>query len=164
MNVMPAVIAVQGYYLYDLSRSENVKNEVPVYVSQRAPLLFEAMDSMDDFFDENRNPFVEMGRLRRQMENSFRDIENYFQAIPSFNKYTLESYRIPRLDMKEQKGKYIITMEIPGSLSNAIKANIENGRLFVSAKIVEEKDDNNTNYHRHERHASSYSRSRVLFI
>lgn len=157
-----AVIAIQGYYLYDVNRSKNVKNEIPVYVSQRAPLLFDAMDSMDGFFDENKNPFIEMGRLRRQMENNFRDIENYFQAIPSFNKFTLESYRIPRFDMKEQKGKYIITMEIPGSLSNAIKTKVENGRLSVSAKISEEKDDNSTNYYRHERHSSSYKHEMML--
>ena len=154
--LLVAVIAIQGYYLYDLSRSKNIKNEVPVYVSQRAPLPFDAMDSMEDFFEENNNPFIEMGRLRRQMENSFRDIENYFQAIPSFNKFTLESYRIPRFDMKEQNGKYIITMEIPGSLSNAIETKVENGKLSVSAKISEEKDDNTTSYYRHERHASSY--------
>ena len=157
-----AVIAIQGYYLYDVNRSKNVKNEVPFYVNQRAPLLFDAMDSMDSFFDENKNPFIEMGRLRRQMENNFRDIENYFQAIPSFNKFTLESYRVPRSDMKEQKGKYIITMEIPGSLSNAIKTKVENGRLSVSAKISEEKDDNSTNYYRHERHASSYKHEMML--
>jgi HSP20 family protein len=151
-----AVIAIQGYYLYDVYRSTNVKHEVPVYVSQRTPLFFDAMGSVDGFFDENENPFIEMERLRRKMESSFRDIEDYFQAIPSFNKFTLESYRVPRFDMKEQKGKYIITMEIPGSLSNAIKTKVENSSLSVSAKISEEKDDNSTNYYRHERHARSY--------
>ena len=31
-------------------------------------------------------------------------------------------------------------MEIPSSLSNAIKTKVEDGRLSVSAKILEEKD------------------------
>ena len=144
--LLVAVIAIQGYYLYDMGCSKNAKSEVSIYSNQRVPLLF----------DESTNPFIEMERLRRKMENNFRDIEDYFQAIPSFNKFTLQSYRVPRFDMKEQGEKYIVTMEIPGSLSNAIKTKVENGRLFVSAKILEEKDDNNTNYHRHERHASSY--------
>ncbi|MBC8238740.1 MAG: Hsp20/alpha crystallin family protein [Helicobacteraceae bacterium] len=157
-----AVIIMQGYYLYDLSSSKHAQKEVPIYLNQRAPLLFDAVDSMDDFFDKHKNPFVEMGRLRRQMEDNFRDIENYFQVVPSFNKYSLESYRIPRFDMKEQKGKYIITMEIPGSLSNAIKTEVEDGRLSVSAKILEEKDDNTTNYHRHERYARAYKHEMIL--
>jgi len=151
-----AVIAIQGYYLYDMSCSKNAKGEVSFYSNQRAPLLFDSMGSIDSFFDENKNPFIEMERLRRKMESNFRDIENYFQAIPSFNKFTLESYRTPRFDMKEQGEKYIITMEIPGSLSNAIKTKVENGSLSVSAKISEEKDDNSTNYYRHERYASTY--------
>jgi HSP20 family protein len=151
-----AVIAIQGYYLYDMNRSKNVKNDPSVYLSQRTPLVFDAIESMDSFFEENKNPFIEMDRLRRKMESNFRDIDNYFQAIPSFNKFTLAAYRVPRFDMKEQKGKYIITMEIPGSLSNAIETKIKNGRLSVNAKVSEEKDDNTTNYYRHERHASSY--------
>ena len=150
------MIAIEGYYLYDMNRSKNVKDDPSVYLSQKMPLVFDARESMDSFFEENQNPFIEMDRLRRKMESNFRDIDNYFQAIPSFNKFTLASYRVPSLDMKEQKGKYIITMEIPGSLSNAIETKIKNGRLSVNAKVSEEKDDNTTNYYRHERHASSY--------
>lgn len=146
-----AVIAIQGYYLYDVNRSKNIKNE-----------FFDAMVSADGFFDENTNPFIEMERLRHKMQRNFRDIEDYFQAIPSFNKFTLQSYRVPRFDMKEQKGKYIITMEIPGSLSNAIETQVKNSRLSVSAKISEEKDDNSTNYYRHERHARSYRHEVML--
>lgn len=148
-----AVIAIQGYYLYDMHR---LKNEGLNYPLKRTPLVFDAMESMDNFFDENENPFIELERLRRKMDNSFMDVENYFGAIPSFNKFTLEAYRVPRFDMKEQEGKYIMTMEIPGSLSNAIETKIQNGKLFINAKVSEEKDDNATSYYRRERRASSY--------
>jgi HSP20 family protein len=160
--LLVGVIAVQGYFLYDLYRPKNVKDATIIYLPQRVPLVFDAMESMDSFFDERKNPFIEIERLRRKMENNFRDIEDYFQAIPSFNKFALGSYRVPRFDMKEQNGKYIIRMEIPGSLSNAIEAEIKNGRLFVNAKVSEEKDDNTTSYYRHERLASSYRHELML--
>jgi HSP20 family protein len=154
-----AVIAVQGYYIYDMHRS---KNEVLIHPLKKTPLVFDAMESTDNFFDENENPFIEVERLRRKMENSFMDVEDYFGAIPSFNKFTSEAYRVPRFDMKEQEGKYIITMEIPGSLSNAIKAKIKDGKLLVNAKVEEEKDDNTTSYYRRERHASIYKNEVTL--
>ncbi len=147
-----AVIIIQAYYLYDVNRSKNLEGVFLV----RTPLVFSTIGSMNDFFNENKNPFIEMERLQHRMENNFKNIENYFQAIPSFNKFTSEFYRIPRFDMKEQKGKYIITMEIPGSLADAIESKIENGKLSINAKILQEKDDNTTSYYRHERHASSY--------
>ncbi len=140
-----AVIAIEGYYIYDIYRPK-IKNEPLVYLYHRAPLVF----------DENENPFEEMERLQRKMQKSFKEIENYFGMMPFYDKFTLKSYRIPPLDMKEQNGKYIITMEIPGSLKDAIETKVENGRLYVSAKISEEKDDNTTNYYRHERYAGSY--------
>lgn len=154
-----AVIAIQGYYLSDKHRS---KNEVLIHPLKKAPLAFEAMESMNNFFDENENPFIEVERLRRKMESSFMDVEDFFGAIPSFNKFSLEAYRVPRFDMKEQEGKYIITMEIPGSLSNAIEAKIKDGKLLVNAKVEDEKDDNSTSYYRRERHVSIYKNEVAL--
>ena len=156
------VIAIQGYYLYDINRPKNVGSGLYVHSIHKTPVGVVGVEPMDIFFDEDINPFIEMERLRQKMESNFRDIGDYFQSIPSFSKFISESYRVPRFDMKEKNGKYIIIMEIPGSLKDAIETKIENGRLLVNAKVSQDKDDNTTSYYRHERHISSYRHEVVL--
>lgn len=73
-----------------------------------------------------------------------------------------EIYRTPRFDMKEQSGKYIVCMEIPGSHKDAIETKIENYRLLVSAKISEDIDDSTTKYHYRERQINSYKHEVML--
>ena len=151
-----AVVAVQGYYLYDMNRT--VKDE-HVYPQVAETLLIPEVPSFSGFFNAGGESFVEMESLRHKMERNFMDFENFFQTTPSFNKFSSRLYRMPRFDMKEQDGKYIVTMEIPGIDKNAIDIKTENGRLVVSANVSQEKDNNTTTYYRHERHSSSYKRA-----
>lgn len=153
------VVAIQGYYLYDINRSTKQKQ-----ASSELSTLFvlPKIKPFEGFFDEKGDPFLEMERLRRDMENSFRDFDNFFQTTPSFDQFYSRLQRTPRFDMKEQNGQYVITMEVPGADSSGIETKIENGYLLVSAKVSEEKDDNTTTYYRHERHTSSYKRAILL--
>ncbi len=159
MSLLVVVIMVQAYYLYDENRSEG---EVFAYSLKKAPFILNHEEWVNSFFNENKNPFVEMERLRHKMEENFMDMASYFQAIPEFNEFFSESYRMPRFDMKEQNGKYVLIMEIPGSLIDAIDVKIENGKLAVSAKASKEKDDDFTNYYYHERQAVNYRREVTL--
>lgn len=149
--VLMVIISVQAYYLYDLNRTQE-KNEIKI------PFSFPEGSSLESFFHDEDNPFIEMERLRREVENSFRNFDNFFQTFPFLERLSSQWYRIPRFDMKDQDGSYIITMEIPGSDKQAIDVKVENGQLKVSAKVSEEKDDNATTYYRHERRTSSYKR------
>ena len=65
-------------------------------------------------------------------------------------------YRTPSYDMKEQDGKYFITIEVPGLDKKAIKVKTENGHLLVSAYVSKQKDNNTTTYYQRERRTSSY--------
>ena len=150
-----AVVAIQGYYLYDMNRT--VSDKKASGGIEELSVLPNMLPSVR-FFDIEEDPFVEMERLRREMENSFMNLENLFQTTPSLNQFSSRLYRIPRFDMKAQDGKYIITMEVPGLDKSAIDIKTENGQLIVSAKVSEEKDNNTTTYYRHERRTSSYKR------
>ena len=150
-----AVVAVQGYYLYDVNRTVKDKH---IYPQVAETLLIPEVPSLSGFFDASGDPFVEMESLRHKMERNFMDFENFFQTTPSFNQFSSRLYRMPRFDMKEQDGKYIVTMEIPGIDKSAIDIKTENGRLVVSAQMSQEKDNNTTTYYRHERRTSSYKR------
>lgn len=154
-----AVIAIQGYYIYDMNRQADSKQvSTKVHESWLAPKI----KPFNGFLDEKTDPFLEMERLRREMEQSFMNFENFFQTTPSFEQFASRLHRIPRFDMKEQNDKYIITMELPGSSNQEIETVVKNGRLLVSAKVSEAKDDNTTTYHRHERYTSSFKRQIIL--
>ena len=138
-----AVVAIQGYYLYDMNRT--VKDE-------------QVSLSFNSFFDENGNAFVELERLRQNMETNFMDFENFFQTTPAFDHLSSKLYRTPRFDMKEQDSKYIITMEVPGLDKSDIDIKTDNGKIMVSTQVSQVKDNNTTTYYRHERRTSSYKR------
>ena len=126
-----AVVSIQGYFLYDVNRSMN-ERRVSVF------------------------PFIEMDRMHREMEKRFIDFEDFFQTVPSLKQFYSKFHRTPRYDMKEQDGKYIITMEVPGLDEDAINIKTEHGRLIVSAKVSKEKENNTTTYYQRERRMSSY--------
>lgn len=137
-----AIVAVQGYFLYDINRVLNEK-QIPVKVTE-------------SFVFPDSEPFIEIEKLRHEMQKSFTNYEDFFKTVPSLSKFYHKLHRTPNFDMKEKNGKYIITLEVPGIDKSAIKIEIQNSRLSVRANVVEEKDDNTTTYFKRERRSSSY--------
>ncbi len=152
--VLIVVVGVQGYYLYDIN--SKLKDEQSRELG--SSLLIPEIRSFNGLFDDNIDPFMEMERLRQDMERSFIDFENLFQTTPSLNQFSSKLYRIPRLDIKEKDSQYILIIEVPGINNKAIDIKTENGRLVISANISEAKDNNTTSYYRHERRTSSFKR------
>ena len=146
--LLVVVVAIQGYFLYDLTRGINDK-QVSVKVGE-------------SFVLPDGDPFVEMERMRSEMENRFMDFEDFFQTVPSLNQYYSKLNRTPSSDMKEQDGKYIITIEVPGLDKNEINIKTENGQLIVSANVSKVKDNNTTTYYQRERRMSSYRHITLL--
>ena len=157
--LLVVVVAVQGYYLYDFNKTINEKQvSTQVKDSSTLPKIVPFVG----FFDRNEDPFIEMEHMRREMENRFLDIEDFFQAVPSLNRVYSKLYRTPSFDMKEQDGKYFITIEVPGLDKKAINIKTENGKLIVSASVSKEKDNNTTTYYQRERRTSSYRHVTLL--
>lgn len=152
--VLVVVVGLQSYSLYNINNSLKDKQVTLNGYS----LLIPKIRSFDGFFDNHVDPFMEMERLRQEMEGSFVNLENLFQTTPSLRQFTSKMYRIPRLDVKEKDSKYIVIMEIPGVDQATIDIKTQNGELVVSANVSEQQDDNNTAYYRHERRTSSYKR------
>ena len=151
--LLVVVVVIQGYFLYDLNDSLNEKR-----VSDKAKdeLVLSSIVPFVSFFDKNEDPLMEMKRLHREMEDRFMYIEKFFKTVPSLNKMHSKLYRTPSYDMKEQDGKYFITIEVPGLDKKAIKVKTENGHLLVSAHVSKQKDNNTTTYYQRERRTSSY--------
>lgn len=149
------VVGVQGYYLYDIN--SKLKNE-QASRDIGSSLLIQEIRSFNGLFGDKTDPFMEMERLRQDMERSLIDFENLFQTTPSLNQFSSRLYRIPRLDIKEKDLQYIFIIEVPGIDNKAIDIKTENGRLIISANVSEQKDNNTTSYYRHERRTSSFKR------
>ena len=151
--LLVVVVAIQGYFLYYVN--DTIK-ENQVSAKARESLVIPNIVPFVGFIDRSEDPFIEMERMRREMEKRFMNFEDFFQTVPSLNKFYSKLYRTPSFNMKEQDGKYIITMEVPGLDKNAINIKIENGQLVVSANVSKEKDNNTTTYYQRERRTSSY--------
>ena len=157
--LLVVVVVIQGYLLYDVTRDIN-ENQISVKVVESS--VFPDKVPFIGFFDKRGDPFIEMERMRREMENRFMDFEDFFQTIPSLKPFYSGFYRTPNFDMKEQDGKYIITMEIPGIDKNKINIKTENGQLIVSANVSKEQENNTTTYYQRERRTSSYRHAILL--
>ena len=157
--LLVVVVAIQGYFLYDMNRTIN---EEKVSVKNWKSLVSPDVAPFTGFVDSREDPFVEMERMRREMEKRFMNFEDFFKTVPSLNKFYSKFYRTPSYDMKEQDGKYIITIELPGLDKHAINIKTENGQLVVSANVSEEKDNNTTTYYQRERRTSSYKHVTLL--
>lgn len=155
--VLVAVVAIQGYYLYDMRRTGITSQEEPEPFTVM-PSKSSDIRALDKLFKDRSDPFKEMERLQREMESNFRDFDDFFQNDPTFKRSFSLQDRTPRFDMKEHKGRYIITVEIPGSDKQSIDVQAKDGRLSISSKVTQETEDNTTNYFRHERRASSFRR------
>lgn len=154
--VLAVVVIIQAYFLYDMNKVA-YKNSDSIELAGYFPKIAEINSISSD-----RDFFKEMERLRRDMEKSFMNLENFIHITPSLNNFHSMFHRTPRFDMKEKKDKYVITVEVPGSNKDSIETKIENGRLSISAKVSEEKEDKTTTYYRHERRISSFKRNIIL--
>lgn len=147
------VVVVQGYFLYDMN---SVINEKEASEESRHSLTFPKVMPFIGFFDIRDDPFKEMERMHKEMEKRFSDFEDFFQTVPALNKFYSKFYRTPSYDMKEQDGKYVITIEVPGLDKDAINIKTEHGQLIVSASVSKDKENNTTTYYQRERRMNSY--------
>ena len=81
---------------------------------------------------QGEDPFAQMMQMRRQMEHNIRQA---FADTGSFN---------PRMDMKQAKDEYIITMDIPGMDKDKINVEVKEGMLIISGERRSEIENNNS--------------------
>ena len=90
-------------------------------------------------YDQWKDPFAQMILMRQQMENSMRQV---FADTGVFS---------PKMDMKQEGGQYIITMNIPGMNKKNINVQIKDGTLIISGERQSKTEENKNNqYYRKE--------------
>lgn len=98
-------------------------------------------------------PFSNKNLAARDDFQKFFDIFNepFFSDFHSTGKF--------KVDVKDKGNDYELTAELPGLKKDEIALNYSNGYLTISAQRNEEKNQQNDNYLRRERHFGSMSRS-----
>ena len=87
------------------------------------------------------------------------DLDRLDRFIERFFEDTTEEVKVPAIDIKEEKDKYIMEVELPGFTEKDVELKVENNVLTLSSKKEESKEESKKGYIRKERKSYSFSRS-----
>ena len=94
--------------------------------------------------------------------DSLFDLDNLFNHFwsPSASKEMAADFFSPRVDIKEKKGKYEITADLPGVSNEDLSVTLDNGVLTIEASTEEEKtEEEDGKVIRKERRSGKFMRS-----
>jgi len=69
---------------------------------------------------------------------------------------------MPLTDIKEDKDKYFLMLDLPGVSKDEVKVGYNNGQLSISGERKQEKESKDSKFHRVERVFGRYYRSFTL--
>ena len=157
--VLILVIAVQGYFIYDLKKEVATSNSVqPDLVAM--PHGGSSLDKLfRPFDDKDFKPLKEIQRMQQEMDRVFGGFNSYFMNHPTFKDSFMDFDALPLSDFADKGDSYEIKMNIPGSDDNKIKVTTKNDRLLeISAELEKTKEDNSSNYFKRERYVQKFHR------
>lgn len=70
--------------------------------------------------------------------------------------------RIPAVDVREEKDRYVLEAELPGLTDKDVEVKVEDNLLTISSKKDESREEKRNGYLIRERRSSSFQRSFVL--
>ncbi|MGD2028621.1 MAG: Hsp20/alpha crystallin family protein [Desulfobacterales bacterium] len=96
--------------------------------------------------------FLELDRLRRQMDEFFGAVSGGTVPMPSAGVF-------PLINVTEDANKYYVRAELPGMKSNELDIQVTADGITISGERKIPVEGNNVRYHRREREAGTFSRS-----
>jgi HSP20 family molecular chaperone IbpA len=109
------------------------------------------------------NPFEEMERMREEMDAMFGRMLGGMNRRSEFDLFARPAMpRQPRMNVRETRDAYILTLEFPGAGHAEIRTEVRDGHLHVSARMRkdEENASNTAGRLTHiERHESRFQRT-----
>lgn len=178
---LTVAVAAQSYFLYRLNTNVNAtrvteNGNTPMLLSrssaspgagqaphQAATSLLPAptrhMDPLS-LFDDNWDPFQELQHMRDQMGSMFDDSFSHFRMNSNVTNLWGDMAFSPSLDMKEEKDRYVVRMDIPGADKSNLNVSVDDRLLTVSGQIDEQREshDGDQVLHR-ERRSGQFQRS-----
>lgn len=91
-----------------------------------------------------------------QMEKEMRDLMEGFWGTDGGQWGTMNF--VPSVDMVENEGEFVVTVDLPGLKPEEVKVEFKNGALWVTGERKEEKEEKDKTYHRVERSYGEFRR------
>ena len=110
----------------------------------------------DGFYNDNWDPFEEMGRMQRHMSYFFN------QSMKHLSDMSRDGLLYqPDIDVQEKVDKYIVRMDLPGMQKDQIQLDATDKSLAISGerKIQTQEENVRDGYYRMERNFGSFHRS-----
>jgi len=131
-----------------------------------ATLSLHAADPFNDpFFNDpfGDDIFKEMMQMQKDMDKMFERMHHRMQQRTSGLVNPLGTYKMTVHNQLEDKGNhYELVTSIPESKENHIDIETSNGVMSITAKIVEEQENNNSNMITQSRSVRMYQQSMTL--
>ncbi len=97
-----------------------------------------------------------------KIKHFFENFWNADQFFPDDFFLQMRNRWLPAVNIKDNKGDFEIDVAAPGFNKKDFDIRVENGMIFISAKMKESKEEKETNYTRKEFSYSSFERSFTL--
>ncbi len=88
-----------------------------------------------------------------------RMLDEFFTLAPSRGNAAEVCEWVPRVDIREEKDRYVADFELPGLEKNDVEVTLENGVLTVTGERKREETTENDKVYRRERFYGKFSRS-----
>jgi HSP20 family protein len=130
------------------------KENVPIIPKQRPSSMLEPYAPSELWMDFDRA----FERFRRDFENLLWPSEGE-REFPMIRE--MET-RLPAIDLEDQGGKYVMTVDVPGFKNDEIEINVWDSSVEVSGCRETKQDEETKGYVRKERSSESFYRSIAL--
>ncbi len=87
------------------------------------------------------------------------DLDRFDRFIERFFEDSVEEPKLPAVDIREEKDKYVVEAELPGLTEKDVEVKVDNNVLTISSKKEETKEESKKGYIRKERRSFSFARS-----
>jgi HSP20 family protein len=89
---------------------------------------------------------------------------DFFDEFFTPNLMQQTSFKVPAVDITEEKDKYLVKADLPGMKQEEVKVEIDNNVLVISGERKNEREekDESKHYHYYERSYGSFERRFVL--
>ena len=159
--ILLTALGVQTYRVYRLHQQVSRLQASNPFAMNFKEDLPPKMQPDDDFAPGTWNPYQEMQRMHNEIEQALDNSFSRFQINSGAGSFT----KTPALDLKEEKDRYVVTLDLPGADASSLDVKLDGQQLFIFVKTERSSEQNGgdkNQYHRRERFVGTFERSLTL--
>ncbi len=167
--VLVIILGIQAYMIFQLNDrleqlngQENVASSPQLKIPTLPNLPSPGKGQTDKLFkDYPWNPYEEMQRMQKEMEQLFGDSFSRFHMNTPLGSLS----KVPDIDLQEKPDQYVVTVNAPGADQSSLEVKLEDRTLHISIKTEhaeDQTDEKNGQYSFRERFMGEFHRALTL--